>query len=248
MTSAPAEGDDVGMSEVERGEALDLARLSPRELEVLDAAIEGLSARDIAGRLSLTEATVRSHLSAIYSKLGVAGRVELLARLNGAVAPRSAPVAEPESPSVGPRANVPHGGHRRRLVGGASVLLLAVCAAVVFFATRPDLPPRSDLDTVSRLLAANEITLLDLHGETLTVTERSGETVRVEGVTAARFQPIERVALANGVALSASSDSWSLATELAMMAGALLPLLLLLAVLLLVARAIRRPPRVRPAG
>jgi DNA-binding CsgD family transcriptional regulator len=60
--------------------------LSPREAEVLDVAVQGLPARDIAERLSLTEATVRSHLSAAYSKLGVSGRVELLARMHQAAA------------------------------------------------------------------------------------------------------------------------------------------------------------------
>jgi DNA-binding CsgD family transcriptional regulator len=65
---------------------LDMSLLSPREGEVLDVALQGLSARQIAERLSLTEATVRSHLSATYSKLGVSGRVELLARMNGPAA------------------------------------------------------------------------------------------------------------------------------------------------------------------
>jgi DNA-binding CsgD family transcriptional regulator len=65
---------------------LNLSLLSPREGEVLDVAIQGLSVRQIAERLSLTEATVRSHLSATYSKLGVSGRVELLARLTGPAA------------------------------------------------------------------------------------------------------------------------------------------------------------------
>jgi DNA-binding CsgD family transcriptional regulator len=71
------------MREAQFGQDLDLSLLSPREGEVLDVAIEGLSVRRIAERLCLTEATVRSHLSATYSKLGVSGRVELLARLNG---------------------------------------------------------------------------------------------------------------------------------------------------------------------
>jgi DNA-binding CsgD family transcriptional regulator len=79
-------GDDVPMNEARLGEGLDLSLLSPRETEVLDVAVQGLSARDIARRLSLTEATVRSHLSATYSKLGVSGRVELLARMHGAAA------------------------------------------------------------------------------------------------------------------------------------------------------------------
>jgi DNA-binding CsgD family transcriptional regulator len=63
-------------------EPLDLSPLSEREREILSAAASGLSARDIASRFTLSEATVRSHLASIYSKLGVAGRVELLARLN----------------------------------------------------------------------------------------------------------------------------------------------------------------------
>lgn len=83
MTSAHAETDDWAMSEAELDRDLDLTVLSPRENDVLGEAVQGLSARDIARRLSLTEATVRSHLSATYSKLGVSGRVELLARMDG---------------------------------------------------------------------------------------------------------------------------------------------------------------------
>ena len=74
------------MTEAQFAQNLDLSLLSPREGEVLDVAVQGLSVRDIAERLSLTEATVRSHLSATYSKLGVSGRVELLARMNGSAA------------------------------------------------------------------------------------------------------------------------------------------------------------------
>jgi DNA-binding CsgD family transcriptional regulator len=81
------ECDDRAMMEARLAQNLDLSPLSPRESEVLDVAVQGLSARDIARRLSLTEATVRSHLSAAYSKLGVSGRVELLARMN-TTAPR----------------------------------------------------------------------------------------------------------------------------------------------------------------
>ena len=58
-------------------EVIDPAALTDREREVLELALAGLSARSIAGRLSLGEATVRSHLSRIYAKLGVAGRGEL---------------------------------------------------------------------------------------------------------------------------------------------------------------------------
>lgn len=56
-----------------------LSVLTPAEQAVLDQALTGVPAREIAEHLSLSEATVRSHLSSIYVKLGVSGRVALLA-------------------------------------------------------------------------------------------------------------------------------------------------------------------------
>ena len=64
-------------------ESLDLSTLSPSERQVLELARSGMTAMELAQQLSLTEATVRTHLSHIYEKLEVRGRVELLARLQG---------------------------------------------------------------------------------------------------------------------------------------------------------------------
>jgi len=50
--------------------------LSSRESEVLALLARGLAAREIAEALTLTEATVRSHLTHIYTKLGVRNRAE----------------------------------------------------------------------------------------------------------------------------------------------------------------------------
>jgi DNA-binding CsgD family transcriptional regulator len=61
-----------------------LSALTPAEQAVLDQALTGVPAREIAEHLSLSEATVRSHLSSIYVKLGVSGRVALLAHFRGA--------------------------------------------------------------------------------------------------------------------------------------------------------------------
>ncbi len=55
-------------------------RLSPRELEVLRLAAEGLSGPRIAELLSVSPATVKTHFSHIYSKLGVADRAAAVAR------------------------------------------------------------------------------------------------------------------------------------------------------------------------
>ncbi len=59
------------------GEAGPLTR---KELEVLARLAEGRSNREIAAALFVTQATVKSHLAHIYTKLGVTGRQEAMAR------------------------------------------------------------------------------------------------------------------------------------------------------------------------
>ena len=50
--------------------------LTPREREVLAAALPGISHAEIAARLSVSEGTVRNHLSAAMQKLGTHNRME----------------------------------------------------------------------------------------------------------------------------------------------------------------------------
>jgi two-component system, NarL family, response regulator DesR len=50
--------------------------LTPREREVLAAAVDGATIADIAERLTLSEGTVRNHLSVAIQKLGGRNRVE----------------------------------------------------------------------------------------------------------------------------------------------------------------------------
>ena len=57
--------------------------LSRREAEVLALAARGLSNKEIAGAMGLSEGTVRKHLERAYRKLGVRGRLEAAARLYG---------------------------------------------------------------------------------------------------------------------------------------------------------------------
>ena len=50
--------------------------LTEREREVLSLMIEGLNNTQIAGRLSVSPSTIKSHVSNVLSKLGVASRTE----------------------------------------------------------------------------------------------------------------------------------------------------------------------------
>lgn len=58
-----------------------LRGLSERQMEVLRRLLAGESVRSTARELFLSESTVRNHLSAIYRRLGVHSREELLAQL-----------------------------------------------------------------------------------------------------------------------------------------------------------------------
>ncbi len=51
--------------------------LTPRELEVVGCIIEGCSNRDIARQFTISEETVKRHLSNIFDKTGVSTRLEL---------------------------------------------------------------------------------------------------------------------------------------------------------------------------
>jgi DNA-binding NarL/FixJ family response regulator len=64
-----------------------LTDLTDRELEVLQLLREGLTNREIAGRLFISNATVRTHLEHVYEKLDVHTRTAAVAKAFGSWKP-----------------------------------------------------------------------------------------------------------------------------------------------------------------
>jgi DNA-binding NarL/FixJ family response regulator len=54
-----------------------LVRITAREREIAQLLSAGASNKEIARRLSVTERTVKAHLTAIFRKLGISGRLQL---------------------------------------------------------------------------------------------------------------------------------------------------------------------------
>ncbi|WP_434515474.1 LuxR C-terminal-related transcriptional regulator [Dechloromonas sp. ARDL1] len=57
--------------------------LSEREVQVARLVAGGASNREVAEQLSITERTVKAHMSAIFEKLGLRDRLQLSLRING---------------------------------------------------------------------------------------------------------------------------------------------------------------------
>jgi DNA-binding NarL/FixJ family response regulator len=56
-----------------------LDKLTPRELEIVKHVIRGLSNQEVAHRLTVSEKTVKFHVSSVLAKLAVRSRAELIA-------------------------------------------------------------------------------------------------------------------------------------------------------------------------
>ncbi len=178
---------------------LDLSALTDREREIVAVAMSGASVAAIAETLSLSEATVRSHLAHIYTKLDVTGRIELLARVNGSLRnvghtpPRNAPT---------PTRRLPRPGFAVAIAVAAIALILVAIAIV-----RPDLPPRTDMASVSMLLSERQVASLDLRGDRLFVATVDGKRFRVDGVEPSAVEALQAVAAGQGVGVSGGGDT-----------------------------------------
>ena len=72
-------GHEIGYFLAQHRGQLNRCALTGRQIEVLQLAAAGLTVRDIADRLSLTRATVKTHLENIYARYGVTDRTAAVA-------------------------------------------------------------------------------------------------------------------------------------------------------------------------
>jgi RNA polymerase sigma factor (sigma-70 family) len=77
-TAFALESERLGQAELRRADAQKLARLTPREREVLEHAVEGKHAKEIAAALGISPRTVEVHKTRIMEKLGVRNIAELV--------------------------------------------------------------------------------------------------------------------------------------------------------------------------
>jgi DNA-binding NarL/FixJ family response regulator len=69
---------DSEVSQAMEGPGFSPENLSSREREVLVEAARGLSSKEIAGKLYISERTVQTHLGSIYDKLGARNKTEAM--------------------------------------------------------------------------------------------------------------------------------------------------------------------------
>jgi PAS domain S-box-containing protein len=77
---APAHWPDDELNVIEDDSSHTPIPLTPREIEVLTLAASGLSGPEIAAKLVLSPATVKTHFANIHEKLGVRSRAAAVAR------------------------------------------------------------------------------------------------------------------------------------------------------------------------
>src|ERR1700730_17288306 len=122
MCASPVEGSPVS--------------LSRRELEIAGLVAQGLTNREIAGRLFISERTVDGHLEHVREKLGVNSRAQIAAWVvrqgsAGENPPRAAPPSQPGSP---------HGDERMRLWLAAALIISVVALGAETLGIQPGGP------------------------------------------------------------------------------------------------------------
>lgn len=210
-----------------------LANLTPGERRVLDEALLGLTIHEIAARLFLSEATVKTHLTHAYDKLGVRGRVDLMARLR--TDQKSHPAAQSRSThnkAPGKRGRLPAWILPAGVVAVASLIL--VVGALVTLADRAQ--PLT-FEELSSLVEQGMITQIRFEGEVIAATAEDGREYELSG---GRRADVRLVAVSNGVSYGEAPSAPAPAATVLLLSIAPYGLLVGLAWLAWVLRSSRR--------
>lgn len=175
VRGAVRQPDSAATEDVPMGE---LSTLSPSEHRVVEQALRGLSVREIAEHLVVTEATVKTHLTHIYGKLGVRGRLDLLARYRDR---RTGPVRSREL--SGDNSSAPSGPRLPATsVALPLLVVLVVLGVLVGAVSLMSRPARASLEQITQLIEDGTVAELRLEGSTLVATAPSGERYEVVDV------------------------------------------------------------------
>jgi DNA-binding CsgD family transcriptional regulator/sugar lactone lactonase YvrE len=130
-------------------------QLSRRESEVAELVRQGLSNREIAGRLFISERTVEGHVRQIHNKLGFGSRAQIAAWM--AEGGKSTTPAAHPAPAAGPRSR------RRRVplrwVGMGAIALIAVAGlgvAALLLAHAPPVQVAGGQGSVASIVSGSE--------------------------------------------------------------------------------------------
>jgi hypothetical protein len=136
-------------------------------------------------------------------------------------------------------------------VTALAISFVIVGAGALLLWLRPDLPPSTNLATVSQLVDQGQATSLDLRGDTLYVATTDGRHYRVDGVSSAALVEVQSRAEAKmGATVEITVERGDSLTPTSFFATVMpfAPLILLVAVAVVLFRLLRRPPRFRPAS
>lgn len=116
-----------------------LSLLSKRELEVVQYLVQGLTNREIADRIGLSQHTVKNYLFRIFDKLGVSSRVELLfLALSQSTNPTDPSASDAESPSGAATDEGTLAMLKNRAERGSPAAQLALAQAYLARRSQPD--------------------------------------------------------------------------------------------------------------
>lgn len=212
------------LTDADRVVMTQIASLSPAERRVFELAVLGLTVREIASRLVVTESTVKSHLAHIYDKCDVRGRIDLLSQVGRSGSSKDAGAIATEIPPNRQRRGLPHLPRAPRWPVVLALVSFVIIAAGLL--TGLELPARSiSSGELQTLIKAGSVRDLDLTGTTLSATTNGGDRL---DVTTPNVKEIRVLAHEKDIPFAMGSSPGS--SGLAIVALSMAPYALLLAI------------------